>query len=208
MILHKWLARIVYPTFDNLLWHLPRREKVLYLTFDDGPFPEVTHQILEILKKFRVQAIFFLSGTSLEKYRKDVPKLNYQGHRLANHGYQHLPLVLQSVAALRQEIQRTDDLIRELIGPPSTLFRPPYGLFGPALLKVLKMSRKDMVLWSLMSYDFRWEAPKVLEFLKQNIQNGDILVFHDSPLAEKTTVAVLPEFLDYCLSSGYHFRII
>ncbi len=208
MIFHKQLANVVYPVFDNLLWRLPRKQKTLYLTFDDGPFPEATERILHILRDYRVSAVFFLSGQALQKYREEVKQLDYSGHRLGNHGFTHVPYLLQPLSELIRQIRTTDMLMNELVGSPSTLFRPPFGMFGPALLKALDRLRKDMILWSLMSYDFKWSPERTLNYLKQNVENGDIIVFHDSCKSYQTTLNVLEPFLEYCLTAGFEFRVI
>lgn len=207
MILHKKLGHIFYPAFTNLVWQLSHKKKVVYLTFDDGPYPPATGPILSLLAQYQASAVFFLSGEMIFKYRHEINRLNYQGHKIGNHGFFHRPYLCLATAKISKEIQTTDRLIVRYLGTSAKLFRPPFGIFGPALNKILNKLNKDLTLWSLMSHDFKWDAWRVTEFLQGNLQSGDIVVFHDSPKAHYTTLSVLPEFLEFCKSRGYQFRL-
>lgn len=205
MLLHKTLGKIVYPSFKNLVWRLPRRQNTVYLTFDDGPSPDVTDQILKILAEFDAPATFFLSGKMISEFQGTPGKLNYRNHIIGNHAYSHDPLIFSSAGNITEEIRSTDRLISEAWGQASRLFRPPFGIFGPAVNRVLSQMGKDLILWSLMSYDFKWNAEKVLQHLRSNLHTGDIVVFHDSLKSAETTLSVLPEFLNYCRDNKFEF---
>lgn len=205
---HKILAGFFYPAFMNLVWQLPKRKKVLYLTFDDGPFPPATGEILRILDEHRVPATFFLSGNMIFRYRHQLHTLNYRNHRLGNHGFFHFPLFGISRKRIRRELWLTDRLIMKYFGKTTSLFRPPFGILGPAVNKVIHSLEKDLILWSLMSNDFKWPAQRVREHLINNLESGDIVVFHDSPRSHQTTLQVLPDFLSYCREEGYEFLVL
>ncbi len=205
MILHKFFGQIAYSTVNNLVWRLPSKQKTLYLTFDDGPYPEATAQILKILNEFKVPATFFISGHNLFRFRRKADSLDYTFHKLANHGYYHHAYTLRPPEVMKNEILLTDRLIRRLLGTPSTLFRPPFGIFGPGLNKGLSELGKDLVLWSVMSNDYKWEAERVNKFLQKQVAAGDIIVFHDSPKSWKTTIDVLPVFIQKAIKNEYRF---
>lgn len=209
MMISKMASRVVFPAVDNLLWQLPRRRQpVIYLTFDDGPYPEVTAQILRILAEFGVSATFFLSGEQVARHREELSGLDYTGHRLGSHGYHHEPHILMSQKRLSESILRTDEILRDHFPEVSSYFRPPYGIFGRHLLQVLNRHQKDLVFWSLMSNDFKWPPERVLAHLRKNLENGDIVVFHDSPRSSPTTVSLLPAFISFCRESGFSFSVL
>ena len=207
MLFHKKFAHIIFPAFTNLIWQLPRAQKVLFLTFDDGPYPPVTRQVLDILERFRAPATFFLSGEMLYRYRHQLAALDYSGHHVGNHGFYHHPYFLTSEKKMSAEIRLTDTLIQNRLGETARYFRPPYGFFGPGLNRVLRQTGKDLVLWSLMSNDFKWSAERVFTYLKKNMESGDIVVFHDSAPSAETVSRLLPDFLTFCLNEGYTFRV-
>ncbi|GAB4379762.1 MAG: polysaccharide deacetylase family protein [Calditrichia bacterium] len=207
MVGHKKLSRIFYPAFVNLIWQLPRKKPVVYLTFDDGPYPPVTREVLRILAGFEARAVFFVSGEQIFQYRHQLGDLDYSHHLIGNHGFYHQPYILKSRKRIRSEIQLTDRLIQKYIKQPSAFFRPPFGMFGKNLHRILSDMKKDLVMWSVMSYDFRWPAEKVLAYLKNNLESGDIIVFHDSPVAGDTLLQVLPPFLEYCQTNNFQFLL-
>ena len=208
MSLHKALGNVVFPAFQNLIWRLPSRQKTVYLTFDDGPYPPVTTAVLEILRHYGVPAVFFLSGETLYRFRSALQTLDYTTYRLGNHGFRHHPYFCLSRKQLRREIRLTDALIRRVRGEASDLFRPPYGIFGAAVNHELEKLGKDLVLWSLLSNDFKWEASRVLAHLQKKLQPGDIVVFHDSEQSKQTIIKVLPDFIDFCIRNGYRFGLL
>ena len=205
---HKIMAKPVFAAFPEIIWKRSGEQKNLYLTFDDGPDPRITPAVLEILKQFKVSALFFLQGEKLKQHREELKGINYQGHRLGNHGYHHVPLLLKSTEILRNEILETDRLIENYYGKNTASFRPPYGIWGPGLRSQLKSLKKDLVLWSLMAYDFKWEADKVLQYVCNNVSGGDIIVFHDNKSSQNVILRILPEFLEYCHTNGFTFQLL
>ena len=207
-MLYKLLAKIVLAAFPEILWKKSGDRKNLYLTFDDGPDPEITPQVLQILKKYRVPAVFFLLGEKLEYHKNNLTQINFQGHKIGNHGYSHDPLILKTRKVLHDSIQETDRMIQREFKQKPAFFRPPYGIWEPTLKQQLKNSRKQMVLWSLMAFDFKWNADKVLSYLSKSVSGGDIIVFHDSPQSRYTTPKILPDFIKICQSRGFNFRLL
>lgn len=207
-ILYKFLAKPVYAAFTEIIWRRSNGQKNLYLTFDDGPDPEITPAVLDILKQYKVSAHFFLQGEKLKENADLLKKINYRDHHLGNHGFHHLPFIMKSPEKLKYEILETDRLIETHFGECPTFFRPPYGIWGPGLRKQLKLMKKKMVLWSLMSNDFKWETARVLSHLKNTVSGGDIIVFHDNQSSKKTILQILPGFLEFCQTSGFSFQLL
>ncbi len=201
------VKNIIFSAHPNLVWNLPHSRNTAYLTFDDGPYPEITRKVLEILNHYHVSATFFLSGYQIDQFASQLKKLKYDGHTLGNHSYYHNPLFFKSKNALIQEISSTDSLIYKFFNQNVNLFRPPYGIWGPGLCNILNKMGKDLILWSLMSNDFKWPPKKCEEYLKKNLRTGDIIVFHDSPVGNHTVIDVLPKFIEFCLIENYEFRV-
>ena len=211
---HRFLAGIFFRPFGDIIWPLPnhfaQREKgrSIYLTFDDGPYPPVTKRVLEILREFKVPATFFLSGSKLFAHRAMAKGFDYEGHSIGNHFFNHVPAFGFGSRKILRELDLTDRLIEQNFGKRSQLFRPPYGIFGPALLKALRKRNKRMILWSLMSNDFKWEAERTIDYLKRSVRDGDVIVFHDSAQTEKVVPEILPEFIRYCRKKRLEFETI
>ncbi len=204
----KFLSRLFLRPMENILWQLDDNEQKLYLTFDDGPFPEVTDNVLNILASQNVPATFFLSGIQLEMQKDRSRKLDYGIHEIGNHGYFHAPWNLKSQKTLTEEIERTDKLIQKFFERKPRLYRPPYGLWGQAVEAVLQQPGKKMVLWSLLSRDYKWPVSRVLDYLSGNLESGDIIVFHDSGQSRSTVTEALPRFIDDAHARGFHFAHI
>jgi len=205
---YRKLTRILLAPYPEVIWRKASDQNNLFLTFDDGPDPEITPQVLQILKKYRIPAVFFLQGEKLAQGKKELKHLRYQGHSLGNHGYSHHPLLLKSPKSINDGIRETDRLIYREFGQKTTLFRPPYGIWGPALRRQLRLFDKQIVLWSLMAFDFKWETEKVRSHLLKYLSPGDIIVFHDNSRSGQVLLKILPEFIEQCLQGGYTFHLV
>lgn len=205
MLLHRQLSTLAQEAIPGSIWRKPAQTNTICLTFDDGPHPEITQKILRILADFSVPATFFLSGKQISKFKDELENIDYNGHLIGNHGYSHRSLMLLNKKTIEREIRSTDYLMEKYLGLGSHFFRPPYGIFGPGLLDAIRSLKKKIVMWSLMSNDFKWDAQRVLSHLKKNVRPGDIVVFHDSQQNAGATVKVLPEFLEICFAEKYRF---
>lgn len=219
MIAHRFLAGIFYRPYRDIIWQfpgddsrrndgkpIPPKENSIYLTFDDGPCPPVTNRVLGLLKELETPATFFLSGENIFAHRREIKRISYKGHSIGSHFFYHIPAIALSSKKMLRGLDLADRLIYENFGREVQLFRPPYGIFGPSLLRALRKRNKKMVLWSLMANDFKWSPDKVINHLKKSVQNGDVVVFHDSPKAERVAIEVLPEFIRYCRKKGLGFK--
>jgi peptidoglycan/xylan/chitin deacetylase (PgdA/CDA1 family) len=217
MTAHRLLARILFKPYPDIVWRLPvngvqqnrhASEKNICLTFDDGPNPPATKLVLGILKELKTPATFFLSGEKIFTHRREIKKLNYKAHSIGSHFFHHIPIFALSSERIRRELQLTDRFIQGHFGIDSQLFRPPYGIFSPSLLRMLRTQNRRMILWSLMAYDFKWSAERVIRHLKKSVRGGDVVVFHDSEKAERILPVVLPEFIQFCREKGFKFKKI
>jgi len=208
VILLKKLFKTVLSPFPDLIWRAPASINKIYLTFDDGPYPPVTQGVLEILNHHKIPALFFLTGMRIQEYQLEVKNLSFEFHRLGNHGFYHEPVIFKSTASLSMEIRQTDILIQKYFHKNTIYFRPPYGIWGPQLTRVLQTNSKRLVLWSLPANDFKWAANRIYDQLIKSVEPGDIIVFHDSQKADKKVLEVLPRFIDYCLQHHLEFGLL
>jgi peptidoglycan/xylan/chitin deacetylase (PgdA/CDA1 family) len=193
----KWL-RVLYP---QLLWHKSRNKKTLYLTFDDGPIPDVTPAILKILKKHEIKATFFCVGENIHKYPSIFNQILEDGHAVGNHTYHHLKGWITNKKEYLNDIEKCQKLTK------SNLFRPPYGRGTRAQYSELKKSY-EIVMWDIMSGDFdpSISPQKCLNNVLKYSDNGSIIVFHDSLKAKSRVLHTLPIAIEYWIEKGFRFE--
>jgi peptidoglycan/xylan/chitin deacetylase (PgdA/CDA1 family) len=184
-----------------LLCDLPSEEKVIYLTFDDGPIPEATPEILEILKKHEAKATFFVVGDNVRKHPDIFELIKQEGHAIGNHTFHHLNGWHTSPGLYMDDVYRCRDYFE------TQLFRPPYGRFTPSQYFLL---RKDFrfVLWSVLTHDFRRHTTsgQCLENAIEHSYGGAIVVFHDNLKSIDKVSYALPRFLDHFGALGFRFE--
>jgi len=168
-----FLLRQLYK--NSLLWQLPHSSDVVYLTFDDGPTPELTNQILEILKTHNAKATFFCVGENIERHPELFNQIIKNGHSVGNHTYNHLNAWKTDSDFYLKNVEKAAEII------PSKLFRPPYGRITPKLINMLK-DKFQIVMWTVLSGDFdaNTNPNKCFENATSKTKAGDILVFHDN----------------------------
>lgn len=174
------------------------------LTFDDGPDSDKTTQILDILARHEVKAIFFMVGNRAEKAPDVVNRVIREGHLIGNHSYEHNNFMsLFTTSKLRAEIQRAQTSLEHLSGQKITLFRPPIGYTNPTYARVLKEFNLTNFGWSLRSYDSVYKVPeKLFDRLISKVKNGDIIILHDNL---QVTVDTLDKFLTQAKVNGIKF---
>ena len=206
--------------FRNWVWRLPSKEKVLYLTFDDGPTPEITEWTLNELKKYEAKATFFCIGKNIAEHPAIFQKIIAQNHAVGNHTNNHLNGWKTNTSTYLQNIEEAEKYFEEYLNPNRIggkletenlkLFRPPYGrLTFSQSRKIRKMGYKIM-MWDVLSADFdpNVSNENCLENVIRNIENGSIIIFHDSIKASEKLKYVLPKVLEYYSYLGYNFRSI
>jgi peptidoglycan/xylan/chitin deacetylase (PgdA/CDA1 family) len=186
--------------FPGSVSRIKTDQRVLYLTFDDGPYPGSTVRITGILNKYGIKCIFFCSGKQALKYPDLMAHLSSNGHLTGNHGYDHPDGWKISAAKYLVDVRMAAGVIN------NPLFRPPYGHLTPAQFRELK---KHFIIffWDLMPYDFDREsvARQILDTLKKNIRPGSVIVLHDTP--DSLSPGLLEEFIGYALAEGYTFSL-
>ncbi len=187
--------------YPSLIWNMSREERVLYLTFDDGPSPEITEKVINILDKYNVKACFFLIGDKVNRYPELFKLLQSKGHQIGNHTYNHLNGWRSSTSDYLANFKQCEKLV------DSNLFRPPYGRIKSSQIKALK--EQTIIMWDVLSGDFDSNlTPKgCLKNLTDNVENGSIIVMHDSKKSEEKVLYALPIFLDWAKKEGYTFGL-
>ncbi|OCB76909.1 polysaccharide deacetylase family protein [Flavobacterium crassostreae] len=194
---------IIRKLFTNYIWFLPNNRKKVYLTFDDGPIPEVTEWVLSELKKHHAKASFFCLGKNIAAYPTIFKKIIHSGHTVANHTYNHPNGWKSSTNDYLQNVMDCQKTIQQqhanCISNGLQLFRPPYGKIKPSQTKELKKRGYKIIMWDVLSGDFdtKISKEKCLENAIQNIESGSIIVFHDSLKAYKNLQYTLPRVLEY-----------
>jgi polysaccharide deacetylase len=192
------LYRLLFP---EAVWRIKhRRRKVVYLTFDDGPVPEVTPWVLDMLDKYGIKATFFMVGDNVRKHPELFEEVKRRGHSYGNHTMHHLQGTKESLRTYMRDITEADALI------DSVLFRPPHGLMRWSQAAAIK-HHYNVVMYDLVTRDYsRRQTPRqVLGNVKRYARNGSIIVFHDSIKAEKNLRATLEEAIVWLKNQGYEF---
>lgn len=178
----------------------PATTKRVALTFDDGPHPTVTKQILKTLAKYDAKATFFVTGRRVDLSPKVLKEVFATGHEIGNHTYNHPKLTTISSNEARKQITSTNASIKKVIGQEATLFRPPYGAYNDT---VKALTSLPFILWTVDTLDWQHhDSAKMLEIVKKQTKNGSIILMHD---IHQTTADGLEAVLKYLSDEGYEF---
>ena len=193
--------QLIQNLFPNFTWRIPTKEKVLYLTFDDGPIPQVTPWVLEQLAAYDAKATFFCVGDNINKHPEVFQQVRAAGHAVGNHTYNHLNGWLTDNIPFFHNVRHGANLTH------SVLFRPPYGRLKRKQAQFLQRHYR-IVMWDVLSGDFdpTISPEQCLHNVIDNAQEGSIVVFHDSLKAEDKLRYVLPKVLQYFATEGYTFE--
>jgi len=189
--------------YPKITFNKSRKERKIFLTFDDGPIPEVTPRILDILAEYDIKATFFCVGDNIEKYRSIYERIRSEGHQVGNHTYNHLRgwdtednIYLNNIAKCQQ-----------LTG--TSLFRPPYARAKKTQLKAL-YERYEVIFWDVLSGDFdeQISPEKCYQNVIKHVRSGSIIVFHDNIKALPRVTYALPKVISYLKRAGYDFGVL
>lgn len=197
-----WLQWL-YPT---LTWHKSRKEKIVYLTFDDGPIPDVTPFVLNTLKTFNAKATFFCIGDNVNKFPEIYNEVLANGHAVGNHTFNHLKGWDCTNIEYLSNIQKCAGLVK------SNLFRPPYGRIKKSQISDLRkrIPNTEIIMWDVLSGDFddQISPQKCIDNVLKNTRNGSIIVFHDSIKAFPRLEEALPAILEFLSSRNFTFKTL
>ncbi|MHA7055966.1 polysaccharide deacetylase family protein [Aquimarina sp. M1] len=197
--------------FPNYTWDFyEEKEKKLYLTFDDGPIPEVTEFVLDQLRLFKAKATFFCIGENIIKHPHIFNKIISEGHHIGNHTMNHLNARKNKLAVYVENVFECEKIIAAYLMPEHKLFRPPYGQLSKKKLSALRKAGYQIILWDVLSKDWdKGTSPKeCYDNVVRNSKSGSIVIFHDSIKASKNLKRVLPKVLEYFTEKGYVFDSI
>jgi peptidoglycan/xylan/chitin deacetylase (PgdA/CDA1 family) len=191
--------------FPNYVWDIPNNENKVFLTFDDGPIPEITEWTLEQLKKYDAKATFFCIGNNIEKHPDIFNNIITQGHAIGNHTFNHLNGWKNSTEDYIENVKLCQSQITNPKSQILNLFRPPYGKIKPSQSKILRKLGYKIIMWDILSYDFDQTITpeKCLENVLKNMVNGSIIVFHDNVKAEQNLKYALPKTLAFLKEKGF-----
>ncbi|MEM1216954.1 MAG: polysaccharide deacetylase family protein [Bacteroidota bacterium] len=195
--------KFIQELFPNFTWKVPTQEKVLYLTFDDGPIPEVTPWVLEQLREYNAQATFFCVGENVKRHPEVYEQVLAEGHSVGNHTYNHLNGWKTDNLPYFHNIRHCANLTK------TVLFRPPYGKLRPRQSQFL-LRHYRIVMWDVLSADFDEliTPEQCLANVTRNAGPGSIVVFHDSLKAEENLRYALPRTLEHFAALGYRFEAL
>lgn len=179
---------------EDVVWYVPTDEKVIALTFDDGPDPVFTPKVLDILNQYDVHATFFVIGKCVDQYPDIAKEIVEQGSEIANHTYTHANLSAIGVTKMKEEIKKADKAIMSATGVHPSLFRPPHGTYNDTLVEIVRDMGYKVVLWSWTQDTIDWCNPGTSYIINKvlgNAQNGDIIIFHDAGGDRNQTVMAL-----------------
>lgn len=229
------LGKFLYP---SLLWNLPKTGNTLFLTFDDGPIPEVTPWVLTLLKEYHAKATFFCIGENIVKYPEIFDQVLAEGHRIGNHTFNHLNGWKTPISTYIENVHKAEEIIFEKQEKRKKrqearskniedreekkesgnqnqdenikLFRPPYGKITPKQIKLLQQQGFKIVMWEVISGDFdtKISAKNCFDNVTKYSKPGSIVVFHDSLKASEKLKEVLPKVLEYYHQRGFEFKAI
>ena len=214
----KWLRRL-YP---GALWRVNPEEKAVYLTFDDGPIPEVTPWVLDLLDRYGVKATFFMVGDNISKYPEMFREVVLRGHRIGNHTFNHIRGFSRKYFTSYSYLENTEkayDLMKEQMSTLACsesqlrplLFRPPHGHMGWAQYITLKR-RYRIVMWDLVTRDYskKLRGPQVLANVLRYTRNGSIITFHDSLKSWQNgnLQYALPRAIEFFIEEGYQMKTL
>ncbi|MGE5393392.1 MAG: polysaccharide deacetylase family protein [Candidatus Saccharibacteria bacterium] len=197
------LPRFFTALFKDAVWRMDKHERVVYLTFDDGPIPGITPWVLGLLEEENIKATFFCVGENVMRYPEVYQLIQKAGHSVGNHTFNHV----QGIKHQDQHYFENINLAGSLID--SNLFRPPHGLMKPSQYNYLK-TRYRIIMWDLISCDYDKSLPpeKVYRNVIDFVRPGSIVTFHDSEKAKVNIMEVLPQAIRWMKEQGYRFEAI
>ena len=183
-------------------WRMNTSEKAVYLTFDDGPIPEVTPWVLDVLDKYQIKATFFMVGDNVRKHPDEYKMVVERGHRIGNHTFNHLKGFEEGSERYIANIDKADCYLS------TDLFRPPHGIMRMQQYRMLS-KRYRIIMWDLVTRDYnsKLNGEQVLRKVRKYARNGSIITFHDSLRSVDNLRYALPRAIEWLQGEGYEFKV-
>jgi len=200
---------LVKQYYENYIWEIAESDNGIYLTFDDGPIPDVSTWILDLLDSYGIKATFFCVGDNVKKHPNTFEHLVKSGHGVGNHTFNHLNGWNTKTRKYLENIKKTTDIFKNH-GIKTKLFRPPYGKLRPQQSKAIKALGYDIIFWSVLSKDYslKLSSQQVFNNIIQHAKAGSIIVCHDNIKAFKHLKAILPHAIETLLQKGFEFKTL
>ena len=178
---------------------------MVYLTFDDGPIPEVTPKLLDVLEQEKVHATFFMVADNVTKYPQIYHRVVANGHRVGNHTFHHIKGTRYKLADYIADVKKADVILGG-----TKLFRPPYGRVLPKQLIALRSQGYKIILWDVLTHDYEKShtAEDLVRIVKRYVRNGSIITFHDSIKSNERMLAAIPMVIRELRNEGYTFETL
>lgn len=193
-----WLQRL----YRGVVWRMNPSSKVVYLTFDDGPIPECTPQVLEILSHYGVKASFFMVAENANRYPDLLQHVREADHTIGNHTYHHLKGYKTCLTSYLRDIADAHAVLQ------THLFRPPHGRMTYSQKKALREAGYQIYLWDVLTHDYnpKYTPAKILRIVQHFTRNGSIIVFHDSLKSKDRMLQALPKVIEWLQEEGYSIQ--
>ncbi|MEX0882549.1 MAG: polysaccharide deacetylase family protein [Cyclobacteriaceae bacterium] len=203
------IPKIITRIYPDYVWNMDRNHHKIYLTFDDGPVPEVTDFVLAQLMQYHMRATFFMVGENIHKHPGLAFQVASADHGIGNHTQNHLKGSASSLEDYLGNIRKCQETIQSVLNISPKLFRPPYGSLTLSQKKDI-MGQYKIIFWDLLSGDFitKLSPKKSLYQLKQKTTNGSIILFHDQLKTFSILKAILPEYLKFIDGEGYQTAVL
>jgi peptidoglycan/xylan/chitin deacetylase (PgdA/CDA1 family) len=201
---------VIKHIFNHWRWKFSTEEKIIYLTFDDGPTPKITKWVLDELKKYDAKATFFCLGKNVANHPNLTSAILNDGHSIGNHTHNHLNGLHTKTDEYLANVISAENTIQKVTKKMPNLFRPPYGKIKFSQSKKLRKSGYKIIMWDVLSADFDTSitTKQCLHNVIKNTENGSVITFHDSKKAYKNLEYTLPKILKYYSEKGYVFKNI
>jgi peptidoglycan/xylan/chitin deacetylase (PgdA/CDA1 family) len=190
--------------YPNVLWRKNEDKKVVYLTFDDGPVPECTPQILDILAQYGVKATFFMVADNAQRFPVILESVRQQGHAVGNHTYHHMKGCQNTLQTYMLDVEKANQVLR------THLFRPPHGRMKASQKQALLQQGYTICMWDVLTHDYnpRYTVERMMAIVQKYVRNGSIITCHDSRKSIDRVPQLLHQMIPYLLAEGYEFRTL
>ena len=190
--------------FPEALWRMDPERRSVYLTFDDGPIPEATPYLLDVLESMDVRATFFMVGDNARKFPQLLTEVRSRGHRIGNHSFNHIGGMSRSTDKYMENVLKAEEILHS-----DKLFRPPHGWMTWGQYRAMREDGWRVVMWDVLTRDYNgtFSADMIMQNVRRHTRNGSIITFHDSLKSIDRLHGTLPNILTWLKQQGYEFDV-